>query len=117
MNSPSTQPRTSSGSKWVSYDPSVAIFPRKPSCYVVYLDGALSYVGQTTDLAKRISAHKIKTGYGGTFFTKWGEFKSVTIKARFSEVIGDWAMREIRLIDRLKPSLNIALSSKKRGCL
>jgi hypothetical protein len=102
------------GTKWLKIDHSEGVVPRMPACYVIYLDGVLSYVGQTLDLAKRLSAHGIRLGYGVTF-TKWGQFKSVSIKARFGVRLGDWAMREVRLISRLQPPLNILLLSGKRA--
>lgn len=94
------------GSKWVAFDPCFDVFPRKPCCYVVYLDGALSYVGQTNDLAMRVSSHGIRLGHG-KIFTKWGQFDSVIVKARFADKFGDWAMRELRLINRLQPLHNV----------
>ena len=103
------------GSKWVRFEGGVQAVPRKPACYAIYLDGQLSYVGQCGDLAKRLSAHGIRLGYGSSVITKWGSFASVVIKARFSDKLGDWAMREIRLIDRLQPPLNCVGSVAKRG--
>ena len=102
------------GSKWVVYDATTSLLPRKPACYVIYLDGVMSYVGQTRDLSSRMSNHGIRAGYGNSVFTKWGQFKEVIIKARFGDKYGDWAMRELRLISRLQPSLNCVGSSKWR---
>lgn len=105
------------GSRWVSYeDASMAAFPRKPACYVIYLDGQLSYVGQTTDLAKRMSMHGIRMGYGASVLTRWGPYRSVAVKSRFGVRYGDWAMREARLIHRLQPALNtLGVRAKKAG--
>lgn len=105
------------GSRWVRYDVGClyCVFPRRPACYVIYLDGRLSYIGQASDFAVRVSAHGIRAGYGGSVMTKWGAYKSVVIKARFSTVFGDWAMRELRLIQRLQPLLNCVGSVRKRG--
>ena len=103
------------GSRWVSFDLSQAILPRKPACYVLYLDGVLSYVGQASDLGKRMSAHGIRLSYGSDFTTNWGSFRSVVVKARFGDRMGDWAMREIRLIHRLQPALNCVGATRKRG--
>lgn len=104
-------------SKWHTYDIATLCMslPREPACYVIYLDGVLSYVGQSTDFAKRISMHGIRPGYGNSIATKWGYFTSVVVKARFSSRYGDWAMRELRLIKRLQPPLNCAGSIRKRG--
>ena len=103
------------GSKWVTFDAGIAVFPRKPCCYAVYLDGELSYIGQCADLSKRISAHGVRVGYGGSIWTRWGSFNSVVIKARFASKNGDWAAREIRLIDRLQPQLNCVRGPKSRA--
>ena len=102
------------GSKWVCFDGD-AIFPRKPACYVIYFDDVLSYIGQTEDLAKRLSMHGLRVAYGNRYVTKWGVFNSVKVKVRFGDKMGDWAMREIRLINRLKPAMNWVGGNKKRG--
>ena len=102
------------GSKWHVYEGGTVLLPRCPACYVIYLDGVLSYVGQASDLAKRMSSHGIRCGYGSSVMTKWGVFKSVVIKARFSDRVGDWAMREARLIHRLSPPLNCVGGPKGR---
>ena len=51
----------------------------------------------------------------GSIWTRWGSFKSVVIKARFASKNGDWAAREIRLIDRLQPQLNCVRGPKARA--
>ena len=103
------------GSRWVTFEGGARVFPRKPACYAIYLDGVLSYIGQASDLATRISAHGIRQSYSNDVMTKWGSFRSVVIKARFGTKMGDWAMREIRLIHRLQPPLNCVGAAKKRG--
>lgn len=105
------------GSRWVSLDAGFPMMlPAKPACYVIYLDGVLSYVGQTNDLRKRIRAHGIDLArYSDGYDTPWGQFDSVEIKARFGTVFGDWAMREARLIARLQPAMNCVGSTRRRG--
>lgn len=103
------------GSRWVTLVVGEALFPRLPACYVIYIDGRLSYVGQAGDLAVRMSAHGLRTGYGGAVLSKWGQHRSVVVKARFSTLYGDWAMRELRLIRRLQPPLNCVGSVRRRG--
>jgi hypothetical protein len=104
------------GTKWVAFNGSGCMYvPRKPACYAIYLDGVLSYIGQASDLAVRLSGHGIRQGYGSSVMTKWGPFKSVVIKARFGDRMGDWAMREIRLIHRLQPPLNCVGAARKRS--
>ena len=118
MKHPSFQfyPAEWRGTRWVRFDLSSDALPRKPACYVIYLNSKLSYVGQASDLASRISAHGIRQGYSNSIYTKWGEFKSVVVKARFGDRLGDWAMREIRLIDRLQPRMNCVGAAKRRSC-
>ena len=105
------------GTRWVTFDltdPRRREFPRLPACYAIYLDGRLSYVGQSGDLAKRMSAHGLRLGYGSSCLSVWGEHKSIVVKARFGSAYGDWAMRELRLISRLQPHLNCVGSSRRR---
>lgn len=103
--------------KWIAFD--MQLFnnslPRIPACYAIYLDGTLSYVGQTSDFGKRMSMHGIRLSYGNAVITKWGTFESVVIKASFGGRLGEWAMREIRLIHRLQPRLNCVGSTRKRA--
>lgn len=105
------------GSRWVSLDAGFPMmFPAKPACYVIYLDGVLSYIGQTNDLRKRMAGHGIDIcRYSEGFDTPWGQYDDVVIKARFGSRFGDWAMREARLIARLQPPLNCVGSTRKRG--
>lgn len=103
------------GSRWVTFDPCMSIIPTAPACYVIYLDGALSYVGQASNLRKRLSSYQIRPSYGASTITPWGAFETVSVKARFASRFGDWAMREARLIQRLQPSLNCVGSIKKRA--
>lgn len=103
------------GSRWVSFDMASSVIPRKPACYAIYLDGRLEYIGQASDLAVRLSAHGIRVCYGSSINSKWGSFASIVVKARFADRMGDWAMREIRLIHRLQPRLNCVGGSRARG--
>ena len=82
----------------------------RPGCYVVYLDGVLSYVGQSTNVRERLlRGHQIEWAkYSKRTVTPWGRFLSVIVKIAYSRRYGDWAMRELRLIARLQPHLNRA---------
>lgn len=119
MKRPSFQfyPADWKGSRWITFDGEFPTrIPNIPACYVVYLDGALSYVGQTRGLRKRIYGHKIDLcRYSNHINSVWGQFNSITIKARFATKHGDWATRELRLIDRLQPELNCVGSVKRRA--
>ncbi len=86
-----------------------------PGCYVIYLDDKVGYIGQSTDVRKRIQNHGIRYGYSNHLITPWGKFLSVSAKVRYGVKLGDWAMREVRLISRLQPRFNCAGSTKKRA--
>lgn len=71
--------------------------PEWPCCYVVYIHGSLAYVGQTENLKKRLAAH---------FSKRFLPAEGVTVKAKLPRRYGEWAMTELRLIKRLRPTLN-----------
>lgn len=85
--------------------------PSKPAVYAIYFDGELKYIGQSSNLASRFSerARGIRYGLKQNIHTPWGEFPdetSIAIKYHHGWKYGDWAMREIRLICKLKPDFN-----------
>lgn len=90
--------------------------PAIPACYVVYLDGALAYVGSSQNLAGRFNyggGHHVRWAhYSNTRETPWGRYREVTVKFRPSVKFGDWAMVELRLIRRLQPPHNCRGSVK-----
>lgn len=93
-----------------------AVLPDLPACYVVYLDGKLTYIGHTSNLRKRLyGGHQINFArYSHTIDTPWGFADSVRVKAHFGTRYGEWAMRELRLIHKLRPPANCVGSTKKR---
>ena len=100
-------------SKWFEYTLMPRGFegclPSKPCVYAVYLDGKMVYIGQTNRLSNRFSGGRFRYGYARNLITPWGDVPDTTvvsIKVRFSERYGDWAMWEIRLIHRLQPEFN-----------
>lgn len=105
------------GSKWLTFSPMRPWeLPMVPACYAVYINGELVYVGQTVDLRNRFNLHRFRHSYGKTIITPWGDVPPdsvIQIKARISEKVGDWAMREVRLIRRLKPKFNDRLKGRK----
>jgi len=103
------------GTKWFKYRPMSLTIKPLPGCYVIYLDGALSYIGQSSNVRKRISNHRLRYGYGAGVITPWGQFSDCCIKVRYSTKYGDWAMRELRLIRKLRPCLNCVGSTRKRA--
>ena|SRR3990167_1941 len=83
--------------------------PRAAAVYAVYLNAELCYIGQSVDLRNRFYEHKIRYGYGKTIILPWCDVHDeaeIVIKASTSRRYGDWAMRELRLIRRLKPRFN-----------
>jgi excinuclease UvrABC nuclease subunit len=108
-------------SRWKDYQlyPSKdKVFPDAPCVYAIYFDGDLVYVGQTTSLSNRFGGHAFRYSYGKSIITPWQEVPSdtrITIKASGSLRLGDWAMREIRLIRRLKPIFNTHHKNKRRS--
>lgn len=107
-------------SKWKTFQlfPSPEPRPNAPCVYAVYFDSELVYVGQTNGFSNRFSGHAFRHGYAKNIITPWGDIPNttrVTIKAKFSERRGDWAMWEIRLIYRLKPPFNVHHKSRRKG--
>jgi hypothetical protein len=107
---------TRSTSRWVTADPLLYWrLPHVPAVYAIVLNGRVKYIGQTTNLFKRFNNYKMRDGFGGGAFTPWGQFKG-DLKVRYSgsKRFGDWAMRELRLIRRLRPEWNCVGSSRPR---
>lgn len=98
-------------SKWTVYKfflcTELLNIKKEPGVYAMYLDEDM-YIGQSSNVNKRIANHKIHIGYGGSIMTPWGEFNKLIIKISYSIKYGDWAMRELRLIHKIKPTLNKA---------
>jgi excinuclease UvrABC nuclease subunit len=94
--------------RWVSYTlDSIVDMPEGPGCYVVYVDGMPSYVGQSVRVRERLwRGHRINYSYGSHIHTPWGLFREVAFKVKPSRAYGDWLMTEARLIRRLRPRFN-----------
>jgi len=80
--------------------------PAHGGCYVIYLDGRLSYIGQSGNLRGRFRDHRITRLPEGNIRTPWGSASKIVIKVRVTQKYGDWAMIELRLIHRLNPPHN-----------
>lgn len=102
---------------WHRFDPMRASgMPRLPACYAIYMRGELVYVGQTVDLRNRFYEHNFRCGYAKNIHHPWGELPDdadVFLKAKFCGRYGSWAMRELRLIRRLRPTFNRHHSRRK----
>lgn len=111
-------PRDHRGSRWLTLsvdDLNESV--ERPACYAIYIDGELAYIGQTTNFRYRMeSGHRMNWArYSNAVTTRWGIFREVKVKAHFGVRFGDWAMREVRLITRLKPRLNCVGSIRPRA--
>lgn len=80
-----------------------------PCCYALYQFGELVYIGQTGNLQSRIRQHKSKRAFE---LIDWSE---ITIKAKLCRRFGEWAMAEVRLIDRLSPPWNRHLTRNRES--
>lgn len=90
------------GTRWIAFSrPFTESLPQVACCYCVFgADGQVLYIGQTLNLRNRFYKHRLS-----------GLFQSdVRIKIRCGEKYGNWAMREARLIRRLRPPLNLRRS-------
>ncbi len=85
-----------------------------PGVYVIYGDDQILYIGQSSDVGKRILNHRIRYSYSNYILTPWGKHLSIKIKVSYSKRYGDWAMRELRLIKKIQPPHNCVFSTKKR---
>jgi len=97
-------------SKWKKYSywfERHRVEPR-PGVYVLLGQGIPLYVGQSTNVYKRLNYGKQKVSYSYTNYlhTPWGYFLDIGIKVRYSVTYGGWAAIELRLIKRLQPCGN-----------
>lgn len=94
---------------WERFNLMTDRLPSVACVYAVYFDADLVYVGSSVDVRNRFSEHKIRHGYGKTIITPWCDVPNwtrITLKIKRSSRRGDWAMWEIRLIHRLRPTFN-----------
>ena len=77
----------------------------QPACYVLYIDGQLSYVGQSNTPAFRFRQHQIRN-FDNMFQTPWGEFEDLYCKIYYPSRYGYESMLEKRLIKKIKPRFN-----------
>lgn len=104
-------------SRWITGDPTLYWnLPAVPAVYAVVLNGRVKYVGECINLFRRFNAYRMREGFGGGTFTPWGQFKgSLILKYSPSRRFGDWAMRELRLIRKLRPEWNCVGSTRPRN--
>lgn len=78
------------------------LLPAVSGVYAVYEGQILMYLGSTVNLRTRLFIHRQTNSKLGRLV----DSGKATIKYRPSFKYGDWAMVELRLINRLKPVLN-----------
>lgn len=93
--------------QWFAFD--LDTVPEWPGCYAVYIDGILTYIGQTENAKFRFQSHRAKG------CVKKIEYGRVVVKLKLPRRYGEWAMTEIRLIKRLQPVLNRARVASMEG--
>lgn len=103
---------------WAVLDPLRPFtWPRVAGVYVIYFDERIIYIGQSSDVAARMLRHNLQYGYARNVRTPWGDVPDsvcITAKVKRSRVLGDWAMWELRLIQRLKPIGNRSMKRLKK---
>lgn len=93
--------------RWLEWNDENQILPGTPGCYAIYEDDELVYIGSSFNIRDRIKSHPIEIShYSNTLETPWGVFRNWKIKFKTSVRYGDWAMIELRLINRLQPKFN-----------
>lgn len=102
-------------SRWVIVDDpwSYHEFEMRGGVYVVYADGVLIYIGQSANVRARIGRHKIRLTLHNQYHTPWGHFNRLLVKVSYCRRFGEWAMREMRLIRRLRPRENSLGNSRR----
>ena len=83
--------------------------PSIPAVYAVYFDNDLVYIGSSNNIRNRFSGHAFRYVYARNVVTPWqtiDDTVEIILKFRPTRKIGEWLMREIRLIQRLKPLFN-----------
>lgn len=93
------------GSKWLAFREVRRVPQSLPGCYAIYADGELVYIGQAVNVRSRLSSH-------GYLLNHTLRGRAISFKVRFGERAGDWAMREYRLLKRLKPNQNVRFGSR-----
>ena len=81
-------------------------FEEVGGCYVLYSQGKPFYVGQSCNVSKRMTGHRITRSYDGSYYTPWGEKKDLWVKVKYHRRFGRWLECEARLIKKIKTKYN-----------
>lgn len=85
------------------------LLPTLPAVYAIYFNNDLVYIGSSNNIRNRFSGHAFRYSYGKNIITPWQTVDLdvvINLKYKITKKIGEWAMREIRLIHRLRPLFN-----------
>lgn len=95
-------------SRWQRFSLELETLPDTPAVYCIYHKNHLVYVGQTIQLRTRIKAH-----LKATLYNKPAHKDDCYLKVSLTNKLGEWLMREYRLITRLNPEWNKTNSAVK----
>ena len=89
--------------RYIGFNHNPNPIPAVAGCYAMYnCNGYIKYIGSTTNLRTRLHCHYREAKPTGL------------VKISVSRKYGDWAMRELRLIRRLRPSHNKQYNKTKK---
>lgn len=94
--------------RWSRVYPVLSRIMHAPGCYAIFIYGELVYIGQSVNLHLRFRRWGFCRRTANGQVTPWGTFPagSLKVKVAYSRKVGDWAMREVRLVRRLRPQFN-----------
>lgn len=94
--------------RWQMVFPVLSRIDHAPGCYAIYIDDELVYLGQSVNLHLRFRRWGMCRRQGAFHETPWGlvPIGKFRVKVAYSRKCGDWAMREVRLVRRLRPKFN-----------
>jgi hypothetical protein len=94
--------------RWNLVYPLLSRISSNAGCYAIYIGGSLVYIGQSGNLRLRFRRWGFCKRELDYFITPWGDVRvgDLKVKVAYSRKFGDWVMRELRLIRRLRPKFN-----------
>lgn len=86
-------------------------WPRGPGVYALFNMRRLVYIGSAQNLYRRLLEHGIHRVHHASWFPRQGcepvPRAHLALRIAASRRMGDWLMREYRLVRRLKPCFNV----------
>jgi excinuclease UvrABC nuclease subunit len=89
--------------------------PLLPGVYCIYINNEIVYIGSSVNIKKRIGEYKFESHCKKYNITPWqfiDKTLPIFVKISLSKKLGDWAMKEIRLISKLQPKFNKSFKNK-----